>query len=259
MTIQGYRAALVTGAGSGIGRAIADDLAARGAPIAVCDINLSAAQEAAERIRSSGGRALAVQMDVTDAAAVDAGFAHAEAELGEIDIAVNSAGLLIVQSLLDFTPDAFARVMAVNVTGSFLVGQRAAKAMVPRRYGRIVNIASISGLRAGVGRTAYGTSKAAVIGLTRQFALELGAHGITTNAVAPGAVETPMTLGSYSDKTWEQVLSMIPARRIGQVKDIASAVGYLTSPDASYVNGDVLAVDGGYLASGMTQTGQLQV
>ena len=130
--------------------------------------------------------------------------------------------------------------------------------MAARGYGRIINIASISGLRAGVGRTAYGTSKAAILGLTRQFALELGARGITTNAIAPGVIETPMTRAAYSEETWSRVLDMTPTRRLGQPEDIAEAVAYLASPAASFVNGEVLTVDGGYMASGMTQTGNLQ-
>jgi len=114
-------------------------------------------------------------------------------------------------------------------------------------------------MRAGVGRAAYGTSKAAIIGLTRQLALELGPLGVTANAIAPGVIETPMTMGAYSEETWARVLDMVPARRRGLPADIAEAVAYLASAGAGYVNGVVLTVDGGYMAAGMTQTGALRV
>ncbi|WP_417674376.1 SDR family NAD(P)-dependent oxidoreductase [Pseudodonghicola sp.] len=253
-----YGTAFITGAGSGIGRASALRLAAEGAAVAVSDLRREAAETVAAEIRAGGGRAVAVALDVAQAEAIAGAVAEAEAQLGPIDILVNSAGLILVEPLLDFSAATWAKVMAVNVTGTFLVSQQIARGMAARGYGRIINISSVSGLRAGVGRAAYGTSKAAILGLTRQFALELGARGITTNAIAPGVIETPMTLNAYSEETWDRVLAMIPARRRGAPEDIAEAVAYLASPAASYVNGEVLTVDGGYMASGMTQTGQLQ-
>lgn len=254
-----YGTALVTGAGSGIGRASAEELARRGASVVVTDLHAGAAEEVAAAIGAAGGRAIGLALDVGDPASIAAGFDRAEAELGGIDILVNSAGLLIVEPVLEFSTDSWERVMRINLTGTFLCSQRAGRGMAARGYGRIVNIASVSGVRAGVGRAAYGTSKAAILGLTRQFALELGAQGVTTNAIAPGVVETPMTMGAYGEETWRQVLSMIPTGRRGLPHDIAEAVAYLASPGAGYVNGDVLAVDGGYLAAGMTRTGGLKV
>lgn len=253
-----YGIAFITGGGSGIGRASALRLAALGARVAVTDLRLEAAEEVAREIAAQGGTAIALTLDVADAAALPGVVSKAEDELGPIDILVNSAGLILVEPLLDFSHESWRKVMEVNVTGTFCVSQYIARGMVERGYGRIINIASISGLRAGVGRTAYGTSKAAILGLTRQFALELGARGITTNAIAPGVIETPMTRAAYSEETWSRVLDMTPTRRLGQPEDIAEAVAYLASPAASFVNGEALTVDGGYMASGMTQTGNLQ-
>lgn len=254
-----YGTAFITGGGSGIGRASALQLARRGARVAVSDLHLEAAQDVAREITASGGEAVALALNVTQAEALPEVVSRAEAQLGPIDILVNSAGVILVEPLLEFSPETFRTVMEVNVTGTFRVSQHIASGMSVRGYGRIVNIASVSGMRAGIGRTAYGTSKAAILGLTRQFALELGAHGITTNAVAPGVIETPMTMACYTEETWTRVLAMIPSRRRGTPEDIAEAVDYLASPAASYVNGEVLTVDGGYMASGMTQTGNLQL
>lgn len=253
-----YGTALITGGGSGIGRASALRLAESGARVAVSDLRLELAQEVADEVRTLGGDAIAVTLDVADATQLPAALSQVEDQLGPIDILVNSAGIILVEPLLEFTAEAWTKVMEVNVTGTFRVSQSVARGMVARGYGRIINIASISGMRAGVGRTAYGTSKAAILGLTRQFALELGAQGVTTNAVAPGVIETPMTQKAYTEETWSRVLEMVPTRRRGTPEDIAEAIAYLASPAASYVNGEVLTVDGGYMASGMTQTGNLQ-
>ncbi len=253
-----YGTALITGGGSGIGRASALRLAESGARVAVSDLRLELAQEVADEVRALGGEAIAVALNVADATQLPAALSQVEDQLGPIDILVNSAGIILVEPLLEFTAEAWTKVMEVNVTGTFRVSQSVARGMVARGYGRIINIASISGMRAGVGRTAYGTSKAAILGLTRQFALELGAQGVTTNAVAPGVIETPMTQKAYTEETWSRVLEMVPTRRRGTPEDIAEAIAYLASPAASYVNGEVLTVDGGYMASGMTQTGNLQ-
>jgi len=149
------------------------------------------------------------------------------------------------------------RVLAVNVTGTFRCAQRAAVGMVARGYGRIINLASVSGVRAGIGRAAYGTSKAAVIGLTRQLAMELAPHGVTANAVLPGPVPTGMTADIYTPQTIETLESMVPTGRLGTPEEIAAAIVFLASRQASYVNGHMLAVDGGYLASGMNRTANL--
>lgn len=251
--------AMVTGGGSGIGRATAMMLAEMGAPVGVADIDADATEETAAEIRKSGGEALAVQINVQDKASVEAAFDKVESWRGPVTILVNSAGILRIKPFEDFDIENWNSVLAVNVTGSFLCGQRAASGMKAAGYGRIVNLSSISGFRAGVGRTAYGTSKAAIAGLTRQMALELGRHGITANAVAPGATTTPMTHDAYTDETRATLLPMIPAGFIANPEDIAVAIAFLVSQQARYVNGHTLPVDGGYLASGMLQTGSLTV
>ena len=175
------------------------------------------------------------------------------------NILVNSAGILRIEPFDSFTAETFSAVMEINVTGSFHCAQRAAPAMKSRTYGRIINLSSVSGYRAGVGRTAYGTSKAAVQGLTRQLALELGRHGITANAIAPGATVTAMTEAAYTIDTKRSILPMIPSGFLAKPEDIASSIVFLASKQARYINGHVLVVDGGYLASGMLQTGRLEV
>lgn len=251
--------ALVTGGGSGIGRATALLLAARGATVVVADIDRESAEKVAAEIERAGGASCPRRLDVTDAHAIEAVFSSLEAADIPVDVLVNSAGLMAVAPLLELAPETFARVMQVNVTGTFMTSQRAARTMMARGYGRIVNLSSVSGQRAGAGRVAYGTSKTAIMGLTRQFALEAGAYGVTCNAIAPGVVETPMTQASYSEKTWLQVLGMIPSRRFGQPHDIAEAIAFLASPAASYINGETIFVDGGYNAGGMTQTGKVEL
>lgn len=251
--------ALVTGGGSGIGRASALQLAAKGASVVVADLNQQGIDETVALIQAQGHEALGIKLDVSDPQSVENAFTQSNDWRGSCDILVNCAGILVVQPLLDFPLDAWNRLMAINLTGTFLCSQRAARDMVKKHYGRIINMASISGSRAGVGRVAYGTSKAAISGLTRQLALELGAYGITANAIAPGAIVTAMTEAAYTDETRAKLLPMIPAGHLGETDDIASAVCYLASPQAKYVNGHTLAVDGGYLASGMTQTGNLEL
>jgi len=249
--------ALITGGASGIGRAAALALAARGDKVAVADLNQAGAQACVADIARAGGQAIALRLDVTDAASVEQAFQETERALGPVDVLVNSAGLVDIQPLLEYAIADWERLMAVNVTGSFRCAQRAGVGMVARGYGRIINLASISGVRAGIGRAAYGTSKAAVIGLTRQLAMELGPHGVTANAVAPGSVLTSMTAGIYTPETIAAIESMVPTARLGTPEEIAAAIVFLASPQASYINGDVLAVDGGYLAAGMNRTGQL--
>ncbi|SFF16500.1 NAD(P)-dependent dehydrogenase, short-chain alcohol dehydrogenase family [Sulfitobacter brevis] len=252
-------AALITGGGSGIGRATALMLAKAGTQVAVADIDPVAIQQTVSDIEGLGGAALAVPIDVQDKQSVDDAFEQVEAWHDGITILVNSAGILRMDTFEDFDVETWNQVFNVNVTGSFLCGQRAAANMKKVGYGRIINLSSISGTRAGVGRTAYGTSKAAISGLTRQMALELGRHGITANAVAPGATTTPMTNEAYTEETKALLLPMIPTGFIATPEDIANAIVFLASQQARYINGHTLPVDGGYLASGMLQTGSISL
>ena len=245
------RVAIVTGGAMGIGGQICESLAAAGHQVLVADLDIEAAAATALRLTQAGGKALALAIDVGQPQSIAQAFAQVEQDFGRCDILVNCAGIAKVFPFLDFPLDNFVATMNVNVTGTLLCSQAAARLMLRRRWGRIVNIASVAGIRAvGTGRTAYGTSKAAVIALTRQMAVELAEHGITANAVAPGPVDTPMTRALHTDRFREEYAKAIPMNRYGSTAEIAAAVMYLVSDAASYTSGVVLPVDGGFLASG---------
>ena len=245
------RVALVTGGAKGIGAEVCERLAAAGHQVLVADLDVAAAEATAVRLRAAGGHALALALDVGRPESVAQTFDHVERNFGRCDILVNCAGIAKVFPFLDFPLDDFVATMNINVTGTLLCAQAAARLMVRRRWGRIVNIASVAGMRAvGSGRTAYGTSKGAVIALTRQMAVELAEHGITANAVAPGPVDTPMTRALHTEQFRQEYSKAIPMNRYGTTAEIASAVMYLVSEDASYISGVALPVDGGFLASG---------
>ena len=245
------RVALVTGGAMGIGAQVCEYLAAAGHLVLVADLDAQAAAATADRLTQAGAKAIALAMDVGRPESIAQAFAQVERDFGRCDILVNCAGIAKVSPFLDFPLDDFAAMMNVNVTGTLLCSQAAARLMLRRHWGRIVNIASVAGIRAvGTGRTAYGTSKAAVIALTRQMAVELAEHGITANAVAPGPVDTPMTRLLHTDRFREEYAKAIPMNRYGTTAEIAAAVMYLVSDAASYTSGVVLPVDGGFLASG---------
>jgi len=259
MLTFGEGTAFITGGGSGIGRAAASLMATAGVPVVVADIDSASVEETVASIEEAGGKALGVTLDVADERSVEEAFEKAEAWDGRVTILVNSAGILRVDPFDSLSAETFNRVLHVNVTGSFRCAQRAAGGMKEAGYGRIINLSSVSGYRAGVGRTAYGPSKAAVAQLTRQMALELGRHGITANAVAPGTTMTKMTAAAYTEENKKSFLKMIPSGFIAEPADIAPTIAFLASQQARYVNGHTLVVDGGYLASGMMQTAGLEV
>ena len=245
------RVALITGAAKGIGAAIADRLARDGMRVLIGDIDDAQARAKAEELTQAGCAAAPLQIDIGKAASVAAAFDVIDKQWGRCDVVVNNAGIAKTYPFVEFPLESWQAHLDINVTGVLLCAQHGARRMMKQRWGRIINISSVAGMRAvGVGRTGYGTSKAAVIGLTRQMAVELAEHGITANAVAPGPVDTPMTRVLHSPEFRQTYTDAIPMRRYGTVEEIAAAVGYLASDGAAYVTGIVIPVDGGFLASG---------
>ncbi|KAF1036562.1 MAG: 3-oxoacyl-[acyl-carrier-protein] reductase FabG [Herbaspirillum frisingense] len=250
---SGARVAFVTGGAMGIGASICEQLAAKGYTVLVADINLEAASKTAAALVAAGRKAAPVQIDLGNPDSIARAFAEVEKDYGRCDVLVNNAGIAKTYPFLDFPIENWLQTMNINVTGVLVAGQAAARMMVKKGWGRIVNISSISGIRAGAGRTAYGTSKSAVIGLTRQMAIELAQHGITVNSVAPGPVDTPMTQAIHSEETRQSYYRLVPMRRYGSTDEIAAAVSFLASEEASYITGHVIPVDGGFVAGGVLE------
>lgn len=245
------KVAFITGGAVGIGGAICERLARDGMHVVVADIAIDKAEETAARLHAAGGKALAMQIDIGSPDSVAQAFNRLEGELGRCDVLVNNAGIAKTFPFLEFPLDNWLATMNINVTGTLLCSQHAGRMMARQRWGRIISIASVAGLRAvGKGRTAYGTSKAAVIGLTRQMAAELSEFGITANAICPGPVETPMTQVLHSDAFRKQYISAIPGDRYGLATEIAAAAAFLASEEAAYINGIAMPVDGGFMATG---------
>jgi len=236
--------AVVTGAGQGIGRAIALRLAAAGAKVLVADINLDTAREVEREIAEAGGFARAWHVDVADPGSVDGMVAEAVNGLGGVNYLVNNAGITRDTLLMRLKPDDLELVLAVNLKSAFYTSRAAARWMVKAREGVIVNISSIIGLIGNAGQTVYGASKAGLIGLTKSLARELGARGIRVNAVAPGFIDTAMTR-ALPEEIRRDMLSRIPLARFGTADDVADAVEFLVSKRARYITGHVLVVDGG--------------
>src|SRR5690349_13556376 len=245
------RIALVTGAAKGIGAAIAERLAHDGMQVLIGDIDEAQARVKADELTQAGLSAAPLLLDVGDAASVAAAFEAIDRRWHRCDVVVNNAGIAKTFPFVEFPLESWQAHLNINVTGALLCAQYGARLMLRERWGRIINIASVAGMRAvGVGRTGYGTSKAAVIGLTRQMAVELAEHGITANAIAPGPVDTPMTRVLHSPQFRQSYTDAIPMNRYGTPEEIAAAVSYLASDGAAYVTGVVIPVDGGFLASG---------
>lgn len=242
--------ALVTGGASGLGEAIALDFVRNGAAVAIADVDSVGAGRVVSDIKRMGGRAAAFTVDVSDEAQIAGLIDGAAEQLGPIDILVNSAGIARLIPFLEVKVEDFDLVHNVNVRGTFLVAQAVARQMVGRG-GAIINIASASGRRGNYGRTVYGPGKAAVIRLTEIMAVELAAHGIRVNVIAPGPIETPIVAPNLTEEGRKSWTSVVPMGRWGQPEEIATAATFLASSDSSFVTGHCLDVDGGYFAGGI--------
>jgi 3-oxoacyl-[acyl-carrier protein] reductase len=240
------RVALVTGASQGIGRACALKLAGAGATVALAARNREKLDELLREITASGGKAAAFALDVGDEEQVRATFKTALGQLGKIDILVNNAGITRDQLVMRMKRADWDSVLNINLTSAYLCIQQVMSSMLRQRWGRIINLTSIFGQTGQAGQANYAASKAGLIGLTMAIAREVGSRNITCNAVAPGFIETAMTSG-LGDDFKQNALKMIPLSRIGQPEDVASAVAFLASEEASYITGHVLNVNGGML------------
>ena len=238
------KVALVTGASQGIGRATARALAEAGAKVAAAARNADKLASLVAEIGAAGGEALAVPMDVADAAQVKAGFQALLAKFGKLDILVNNAAITRDTLALRMKLEDWEAVLRTNLTGAHLCTQQALGAMLKQRSGRIINITSVVAETGNAGQANYVASKAGLIGLTRAIAVEVASRGITVNAVAPGFIATPMT-DPLPDELKEKMKTLIPLGRFGSDRDVAAAVLFLASDEAGYITGQVLGVNGG--------------
>ncbi len=238
--------AIITGAARGIGKAIAVKLAHAGIDVAVSDVLLEEAEKTASELESFGVQAIAVKADVSKIEDAENLVNTTVEKWGSVEFLINNAGITRDNLVLRMTQQEWDLVLNINLKGTFLCSQAASKIMIKQRFGRIVNIASVSGILGTAGQANYASSKAGVIALTKSLARELGKRNITVNAIAPGFILTEMT-GKLPDKVKEEYIANIPLQRAGTPEDVAEAVLFLISPSASYITGTVLNVSGGLL------------
>jgi NAD(P)-dependent dehydrogenase (short-subunit alcohol dehydrogenase family) len=243
--------AIVTGGGRGIGSEIARRFGAEGAQVVVADLDVAAASDTAELINQAGGQAMAFRVDIAEPTEVQRLIDETLARFQRLDVLVNNAGIGLNKPFLTTTLEEWELQIKVNLTGTFLCGQAAARAMASAGGGRIVNVASISGQRGGQGRAAYGAAKAGVILLTKVMAVELSPLGVRVNAISPGPVDTDQSRATHTPSTRQAYYDRIPVGRYGERAEIASAALFLASADSSFVSGHVLNVDGGFNAAGL--------
>jgi 3-oxoacyl-[acyl-carrier protein] reductase len=247
MTFASDRVAVVTGGAQSIGRAIVDRLAKAGVNIVIADIQLDKAQASAKEVAAATGRkAIAIQADVSSTGSAAEMIQQALAEMGRIDILVNNAGITRDNLIMRMDEADWDKVININLKGAWNCSKAVVRSMMKARYGRIVNMASVSGLAGQAGQTNYSASKAGLIGFTKALAREVASRGITVNAVAPGFIPTPLTQDLPADLK-EFMMKMIPVGRWGTTDEIAYAVEFLAADEAAYVTGHVLSVDGGMM------------
>ena len=238
--------ALVTGGAQGIGRVISEELAGQGAHVILGDVNLEGAEKTATELKQTGAKASAVRIDVSSSSDVQSAFDSIIKEYKPVDIVVNNAGITRDGLLVRMKEADWDLVMSINLKGSFLCSQQAAKQMMKQKSGAILNIASIVGLMGNFGQANYSASKAGLIGFTKTLAREVAPRGIRANAIAPGFIDTEMTR-VLEDSVREKLIEQIPLARLGEPEDVARCVSFLVSEKASYITGQVISVNGGML------------
>ncbi|MCK4419543.1 3-oxoacyl-[acyl-carrier-protein] reductase [Candidatus Aerophobetes bacterium] len=238
------RVAIVTGGGQGIGKKICLRLAENKAKVAVFDVNEELSQEVVKKIKAKGGDALAVKVDVAKHEEVNEATRQVIDKFKGIDILINNAGITKDSLLLRMKEEDWNRVLQVNLNGAFNCLKAVLRYMMRQKYGRVVNISSIIGIRGNIGQANYSASKAGIIGLTKSAAREVGRYGITVNAVAPGFIDTAMTR-RLNKEAVDAIISQVPLQRMGKPREVASLVTYLVSEEAAYITGEVIKIDGG--------------
>lgn len=238
------KVAIVTGGGQGIGESIALDLASVNTDIVAADVNLGAAEETARQAEGMGVSAMALMVDVSKSETVEEMINSTVEKFGRIDYLVNNAGITRDNLLMRMDDDAWKAVIDINLNGTYFCSKGVIRIMMKQRFGRVVNISSVVGAMGNMGQTNYAASKAGVIGFTKAMAREVASRNITVNAVAPGFIKTAMT-DALPDKARDELISMIPSQRLGLPEDVAAAVRFLVSDEASYITGQVIHVNGG--------------